>query len=218
MTGPSRDTGDHPPALIPAPIRAAILDLVAEAQARGFLGADLDLDRAVAHAHGFCPPIVDARRVLDLGSGGGLPGLVVAAALPGSGVTLLDASVRRTDWLRRAVNRLGWSDRVAVVTGRAEVLAHEPRWRGSQDAVVARSFAPALITAECAAPLLRPGGRLVVSEPPSPRHPGRWPDGALAGVGLTVVPWHDAAYAVLARTLPCPDIVPRAKLVRRNTS
>ena len=96
---------------------------------------------------------------------------------------MLDASVSRTDWLRRVVGRLGWGARVHVVTGRAEVLAHDERWRGSQDAVVARSFAPPLVTAEVASALLRLGGRLVVSEPPTP-DPTRWPAAALADLGL----------------------------------
>ena len=72
------------------------------------------------------------------------------------------------------VARLGWGEQVQVVLGRAEVLGHDPVWRASQAAVVARSFAPPMVTAECAAAFLTDGGRLVVSEPPAPSA-SRWP-------------------------------------------
>lgn len=185
------------------------------------MGAGQGADALADHARGFVDPMADpiaeVTRVLDLGSGGGVPGLVIAALLPGATVTLLDASVSRTDWLRRVVGRLGWSDRVQVVTGRAEVLAHDDAWRGSQDAVVARSFAPPLVTAEAAAALLRIGGRLIVSEPPRP-DPARWPAAALADLGLREEPWPDRRYAVLAAIAsPRPEI-PRARLMRGHTS
>ena len=156
------------------------------------MGGGQDVDALAEHARGFVGPIASATRVLDLGSGGGVPGLVVAALRPDATVTLLDASVSRTDWLRRVVGRLGWGARVHVVTGRAEVLAHDERWRGSQDAVVARSFAPPLVTAEVASALLRVGGRLVVSEPPTPDLT-RWPAAALADLGLRRQPWVTSA-------------------------
>jgi 16S rRNA (guanine527-N7)-methyltransferase len=139
--------------------------------------------------------------------------LVIAAARPDLELTLLDAAERRTDWLRRAVSRLGWSDRVQVVTARAEELAHEPAWRASQDAVVARGFAAPLVTAECAAGFLRLGGVLVVSEPPAGGS-GRWPAAALAEVGLRRADAGDPGYAVLELVAACPDEVPRRRVVR----
>src|SRR6478672_8114185 len=76
----------------------AVLAALAEARARGFVGGGQDVDALADHARGFVGPIGEAARVLDLGSGGGVPGLVVAALLPEATVTLLDASVSRTDW------------------------------------------------------------------------------------------------------------------------
>jgi 16S rRNA (guanine527-N7)-methyltransferase len=169
----------------------------------------------VAHAEGFLPPLVSAQRALDLGSGGGVPGLVIAAARPNVELVLLDASERRTDWLRRAVIRLGWADRVRVVTARAEELARDGAWRGSQDAVVARSFAPPLVTAECAAGFLRVGGVLVVSEPPA-AGADRWPAPALDQLGLRRTDRGDPSFAVLEQCSPCPDDVPRRRVVRRG--
>jgi SAM-dependent methyltransferase len=213
--GPTQSIGAPLPGVPPE--WPAVLAALGEARARGFVGGGQDVDALAEHARGFVGPIADATRVLDLGSGGGVPGLVIAALRPGATVTLLDASVGRTDWLRRVVGRLGWGHRVVVVTGRAEELAHEDTWRGSQDAVVARSFAPPLVTAEVGSALLRAGGRLVVSEPPTPDST-RWPTAALAELGLRRQPWSDARYAVLEATAtPAPEI-PRARVVRGHTS
>ena len=195
----------------------AVLAALDEARSGGFVGGGQDVDALAEHSRGFVDPIAGATRVLDLGSGGGVPGLVIAALRPDATVTLLDAGVSRTDWLRRVVGRLGWGDRVHVVTGRAEVLAHDDAWRASQDAVVARSFAPPLVTAEVASAFLRVGGRLVVSEPPT-RNLTRWPIAALADLGLRREPWADPRYAVLeAIASPRPEI-PRARVVRGHTS
>jgi 16S rRNA (guanine527-N7)-methyltransferase len=70
------------------------------------------------------------------------------------------------------------------VTSRAEEHARVAGERGAYDLVVARSFASPGVTAECAAPLLRLGGHLVVSEPPSGDPADRWPSGALGQLGL----------------------------------
>jgi 16S rRNA (guanine527-N7)-methyltransferase len=98
---------------------------------------------------------------------------------------LLDASQRRTAFLREAVDRLGLAARVRVVTDRAEVAGRSPELRWSFDAVVARSFGPPAVTAECAAGFLPVGGVLVVSEPPADEEPeGRWPHTGLTELGF----------------------------------
>lgn len=123
-------------------------------------------------------------RILDLGSGGGIPGLVLAAGRPEGEFVLLDASRRRTAFLNDAVERLGFGTRVRVVGERAEVAGRDPSLRGWMDAVVARSFGPPAVTAECAAGFLPVGGVLVVSEPPDPEAVGaRWPASGLAELG-----------------------------------
>jgi 16S rRNA (guanine527-N7)-methyltransferase len=107
-------------------------------------------------------------RLLDLGSGGGVPGLVIAELWPGISVTLLDAGKRRSELLQVGITEAGWEARVSVVRGRAEDLARVPDLRGSFDAVVARSFGPPAVTAECGSGFLSVGGLLVVSDPPTP--------------------------------------------------
>jgi 16S rRNA (guanine527-N7)-methyltransferase len=80
---------------------------------------------------------------------------------------LLDASEQRTDFLAEAVEQLSIGDRVEVVRGRAEAVGREERWAGDFDLVVARSFGPPAVVAECATRFLAVGGRLMVSEPPN---------------------------------------------------
>jgi 16S rRNA (guanine527-N7)-methyltransferase len=159
--------------------------------------------------------------MLDLGSGGGLPGLVVACAWPEARLTLLDANGRRTAFLRRAVERLGVSDQVSVVQQRAEVAGRATDLRSRFDAVLARSFGRPAVVAECAAPFLREGGWLVVSEPPtsvdsseaevSPVPDRRWPPESLKQLGLEPVEAVHAefGYQALCQRDPCPDRYPR---------
>lgn len=181
-------------------------------RARDLLGPD-PVEAQIAHSRGFAtalgPPV--PRRVVDLGSGGGLPGLVLAvAAWPASQVALVDASQRRCTYLELVVQQLDLAPRVTVQWARAEELGRDPAWRAVADVVVARSFGPPAAVAECAAPLLAVGGRLVVSEPPDPGD--RWPAAGLALLGLEHRAWEGTAgplYAVLNQVLPCPDAYPR---------
>lgn len=102
------------------------------------------------------------------------------------GCVLLDAGQRSCEWLSEAVDQLGLSARVEVVRGRAEEVARGPL-RGRFGLVVARSFGPPAVTAECAVGFLAPQGRAVVSEPPIPTA-DRWPVAGLEGLGLTAEP------------------------------
>ena len=81
-----------------------------------------------------------------------------------------------------AVAHLDLTSRVTVRVGRAEDLAHEADLRGGFDVVVSRSFGPPAATVECGVGFLRPGGRLLISEPPANRS---WPAGPLAEIGLS---------------------------------
>jgi 16S rRNA (guanine527-N7)-methyltransferase len=99
-------------------------------------------------------PLAGARDAYDLGSGAGLPGIVVAVARPDVWIGLVDSRRRRVAFLELAVAELGLSN-VGVLGVRAETLT-EP-----VDACLARAFAPAAPAWELAEPLLRPGGRLL---------------------------------------------------------
>lgn len=150
-------------------------------QARGAIG-EASLERAIAHAEQFVAALpLSVRSVADLGSGGGLPGLVIAVRRPELRVTLVERRHSRADLLSRAVRALELVNRVTVVADDVRVVADEaPR---SFDAVTARSFAAPAITARWAGALLREGGVLVVSEPPDDPT-DRWPSAVLRAAGL----------------------------------
>jgi len=111
---------------------------------------------------------------IDIGSGVGLPGLVLADACPGTTWTLIERREGRTDLLQRAVKRLELDDRVEVFVGDV-VDAANSSLRATADWVTARSFGPPADTAECATGLLRPGGSLITSEPFDGDVDKRWP-------------------------------------------
>jgi len=159
----------------------ALLAALAAIAERGAIG-ERSLPVAVVHAEQFVAAIpTSARTAVDLGSGGGLPGLVVAARCPWLQVTLVERRARRADLLRRAVRSLDLEQRVAVLDTDVAVVAGEHPH--AFDVVTARSFAAPAITARWAAALLRPGGLLIVSEPPQD-DAERWPAAMLAALSL----------------------------------
>ena len=167
------------------PDDTALLAVLESLRERGALG-ESSLPQAVSHAGAFVaalPP--STRRVLDLGSGGGLPGLVIAVRLPNLHVVLTDRRERRTDLLRMAVTRLGIADRVEVVTGDVSVLGRRKEYEAQFDAVTARAFGGPMWTLSCARPFLGVGGVVIVSDPPESDPSVRWPAAELGRLGLT---------------------------------
>ena len=154
------------------------------ARDQGFLGPG-PVEAHVAHSRAMAellgPP---PGPFLDLGSGGGVPGLVLALAWPNATGVLLDRRVRSAAFLAEAIARLGLSDRLTVATVRAEAAARDPDLRGGFALVVARAFGPPAATAECGVGFLREGGRLAVSEPPNADPTTRWPTDGLTRLGL----------------------------------
>jgi 16S rRNA (guanine527-N7)-methyltransferase len=190
--------------------RWTLEEALEESRSRGFLGPG-PLEPQIEHARGFAGSQGRAPdSFLDLGCGGGLPGLVLVSMWPSAGAVLLDAMVRRAEFLEEACARLGTSDRVRVVCARAEDAARAPELRAQFDLVTARSFGPPAVTAECAVGFLRLGGRLVVSEPPEDS-PQRWPESGLSALGLAMVAPATAAhrYAVIERSGGLDDRFPR---------
>jgi 16S rRNA (guanine527-N7)-methyltransferase len=214
----------------PPPLPDQLTDALGRSRRWGFLG-DGPLEVHVAHARGFAevveslegvaaPPGATtadgpARTWMDLGSGGGIPGLVLASRWPDRAAVLLDSNERRARFLSQVVDELGWGERVRVVTARAEVAGRNESLRGTFSLVVARSFGSPPVTAECAAPFLRQDGILIVSEPPDSLSGhgdgGRWPVEGLARVGL--VPEGSRrgvfGYRILRQAERCPDDFPR---------
>lgn len=138
------------------------------------------------HAMAFGQEIpLEATTLLDLGSGGGLPGLPLFVRLPHLSGVLLDASEKRCAFLSWAVAELGLSERVEVHRGRAEELGHQPELREGFDAVTCRGFGPPAATIEAAVGFMSDGGTLVISEPPERRE---WDPEVLSEVGLRLEP------------------------------
>jgi 16S rRNA (guanine527-N7)-methyltransferase len=101
----------------------------------------------------------DARSVIDVGSGGGLPGIPLKLARPDIELTLLESNQRKAAFLVHACARLGIP--AAVVRLRAEDAGHDSRLREAFDAAVARAVASLPVLAELCLPLVRVGGRLL---------------------------------------------------------
>lgn len=189
---------------MPAPDLLAQLE---RARSIGFLGPG-PVEAHIEHAQAFIDQLASTRGLLvDLGSGGGVPGLVVASARPDLRVVLVESMAKRAAFLREVVAHLSL-DKVTVLEERAEVVGRGSL-RGTAQAVTARSFGSPAVTAECAAPLLVPGGMLLVSEPPEAAD--RWPADGLAQLGMVPVQRTDGvpAMQVISQASPCPERFPR---------
>ncbi len=99
-------------------------------------------------------------RLMDVGSGGGFPGIPLKVLYPHMGLTLLDSVGKKTRFLQHLVETLGL-DNVEVCTGRAEELAHRPHLREGFDVVVSRGVATMRVLMELTLPYCRVGGRVV---------------------------------------------------------
>lgn len=160
------------------------------------------------------PAVRAARRVADLGSGGGFPGLALAIALPAAHVALVESVGRKCAFLAGAVSELGLAN-AEVVNGRAEAW---PQGIGAHDLVVARALAPLPVLVEYAAPLLDVGGALVAWK--GRPEPAEEADGAAAAVALgmsapeaiAVKPFagaRDRHLYLTSKVSPTPDRYPR---------
>jgi 16S rRNA (guanine527-N7)-methyltransferase len=105
--------------------------------------------------------IPPGRRVLDLGSGGGLPGLVLAVLRPDVTVVCLDARAKKMRFVVDTAGQLGLEN-VSVLAERAEMSARNPQQRERFDVVISRALASAAVVAELGRGFLRPGGWLHV--------------------------------------------------------
>jgi 16S rRNA (guanine527-N7)-methyltransferase len=198
---------------LPREASVLVQSLFSTAQELGYIGSapvDVQIERSLA----FTVIAHPARLALDLGSGGGLPGLVLALAWRNTHWYLVDSSHKRTEWLKSAVISLGLTDNCHVVCERAEHLGRT-QLRATFDLVTARSFGPPGPTAECAAPLLKVGGELVVAEPPEPTT-ARWPSRGLDELGMVWVateavdtPAGPVNLSRLVALSECPDRYPR---------
>jgi len=179
-----------------------------------------DLEEQLAHCASFSSVLSQLHRStgrgIDLGTGGGLPGVALAGSFPSMSWTLVDVRAARAAEVERTVLRLGYQERVTVIAAEAQHVGHDPEYREGFDVVVARAFGPPSITAECAAAVVRVGGSFVISEPPTNPHKEdsgvRWSAAGLALLGLTIPQFlvvDGYRFAIIEKIAPTPARVPR---------
>jgi 16S rRNA (guanine527-N7)-methyltransferase len=150
------------------------------------------------------------QRVLDVGSGGGFPGMVLAIVRPDLEVHLLDATAKKTGFLEATAAELGVP--VQVHTGRAEELARDRSLAGAFDVVTARAVAPLGRLATWCVPFLRSGGLLYAVKGE------RWTEeleearGTIAQLGASVVATPDDVHSP---DRPADGSVPRVVMLAR---
>ena len=100
---------------------------------------------------------LQGKRVVDVGTGAGFPGMVLAILDPSIQVTLLDSLGKRLDWLQEVARDLGLEN-VTILLGRAEEIGLEKQQREQYDTAVSRAVAALPVLSELCLPLVKPGG------------------------------------------------------------
>ena len=141
--------------------RAYAEHLVTTGVERGLIGpreAPRIWERHILNCAVVAELVPDGARLVDVGSGAGLPGIPLALARPDLGIVLVEPLSRRVDWLRSVIADLGLA--IEVERGRAEEPAVRRRWEGA-DVVTARAVAPLHRLAGWCLPFVRPGGLMM---------------------------------------------------------
>lgn len=155
------------------------------------------MDRHIEDSLAIIPPIQNSYisscnssfenlRVVDVGSGAGLPGLVLAIACPGWEITLLESMNKRCLFLEHIVGLTELSN-VQVVRERAENLGQDSDFREKFDVAVARAVAEMRVLAEYCLPLVRVGGLFVAAKGHDPHEEVRNAERAIKLMGASVL-------------------------------
>jgi len=124
-------------------------------------------------------------KVLDIGSGNGIPGIPLALVFTHWSVFLLDSNNKKCGFLDTFC-KLNYIKNIAVLVGRAEKLAHEP-WRGSFDLAIARALDKLPIALELSASFLKLGGALIVPHGTSYKDQLKKSESAIDLLGIKLV-------------------------------
>nr|AUG32159.1 putative glucose inhibited division protein B [Paulinella longichromatophora] len=157
-------------------------------------------------------------KCIDVGTGGGFPGLAVAIALPDTSLTLVDSIGRKTKAVKSIVQALGLSNRINLRTERIEKTGHNHNYRHQFDLAMARAVAITPTVAEYLLPLLAKSGEALL-------YRGQWNDRSINELDLALkllggrIRRLDRCHLlnsrgirhaiVLEQLTPCPNIYPR---------
>jgi 16S rRNA (guanine527-N7)-methyltransferase len=149
---------------------------------------------------GVAPWLVDAEasaaplQVVDIGTGGGFPGLPVALVFPHWAIALMDATRKKLVALETVCETLGMAN-ISYLPQRAEQIAHQPRHREAFDLALLRAVGPVNTCAEYALPLLRLGGQAIL-------YRGQWTAAEEAGLATILPRLGGQLLAVRSQTMP----------------
>ncbi|MDD4736713.1 MAG: 16S rRNA (guanine(527)-N(7))-methyltransferase RsmG [Kiritimatiellae bacterium] len=201
---------------------AHYLDLLLTASQQHNLTAITDAETAwnrhILESVALAPALQGLHSLLDLGSGGGLPGIPLAIIHPHLHVTLLEATGKKARFLRETCDTLGLNQ-VRICAQRAELEGRDPASREQYDGVTCRAVGSLPEILELSMPLLKPGGRLLAIK-------GRRAEEELASAkkafrllgcslhSLTPLlpddPNNDSVILTITKNRPTPDRFPRA--------
>ncbi|KAK4257110.1 hypothetical protein QN277_006742 [Acacia crassicarpa] len=186
------------------------------------------MERHVEDSLAILPPLRDCYRshcgtsyeklkLVDVGTGAGLPGIILAVACPEWDVTLLESLNKRCVFLEHAVGVTGLSN-VQIVRGRAENLGQNLCLREQFDVSVARAVAEMRILAEYCLPLVRVGGLFIAPKGYDPEEEVRKAEGAIQKMGASLLqvcsvesqsPHGQRTVVVYLKDRPTPKKYPR---------
>ena len=163
-------------------------------------------------------------QVLDVGTGGGFPGMALAIAFPEADFTLMDATGKKVNFLNLVTEELQLSN-VKAVQGRAEELAHDPSFREKFDVVTSRAVAALPVLLEYTAGFVKKGGLIAAYKGPSLEEEMKQSENALKILGLKTIDRREISMedyshtiAIFEKTKPLPERYPRphAQIKKKN--
>ena len=171
---------------------------------------------SLSAAQALSPQMLQSGSFIDVGSGGGFPGLPLKLAFPGMRGTLLEATAKKTAFLAHLSEILELED-ISVRTGRAETLAHEAEMREAFDMALARAVAEVATLAELTLPFVRVGGIVVMHKKADIADELEQAQGAIETLGgrlrevlpVTLPGLDERALVVLEKQHPTPERYPR---------
>lgn len=139
--------------------------------------------------------IKDEKNIIDVGTGAGFPGMVLAIYYENKKFTLLDALNKRLIFLQEVVNKLGLKN-VKIVHGRAEEIAREEEYKETFDASVSRAVANLPVLLEYTSPFVKVNGKCVVMKGDSVEEEVKISSNALNILKLKIINRYDYSYIV----------------------